>query len=330
MAEAKVYDARSGDRSNRSMKPFRTCLLAAAALLLGAAAANADQPTQLIVPFDAGSSTDVVARAMQPTLSAKLGSNVLVINKPGASGTLGAAELARAKPDGKTIAILGMAGIAMVPHFRKLSFDLDSFDFICQVYSAPVIVMVAPDSPYKDIKALLEFGKANPGKLFYGSPGIGTPDHINMANFLRQNGVAGTHVPFSGGGAVTQAIMSNQIVAVSNTTVLLNAYKLKPLAVLADKRLPELPDVPAANEFGPPIDVSIWAVMTAPKGLAPEVKASLEQACKATLDDPAYQAIARRAGFPPYFRTGNAFRTFVGEEFKRFGAQMKVEGLELQ
>ena len=237
------------------MKSFPACVLAAA-LMLASEAATAEQPTQLIVPFDPGSSTDVVARAMQPTLSAKLGQNVLVINKAGASGTLGAAELARAKPDGKTIAILGMAGIAMVPHFRKLGFDLGSFDYICQVYSAPVIVMVAPDSPFKDIRALLEFGKANPGKLFYGSPGIGTPDHINIANFLRQNGVTGTHVPFSGGGAVSQAILSNQIVAVSNTTVLLNAYRLRPLAVLADKRLPELPDVPAAGEFGPPIDTS--------------------------------------------------------------------------
>ena len=103
----------------------------------------AQSATQLIVPFDPGSSTDVVARAMQPTLSAKLGQPVLVLNKAGASGTIGAAELARAKPDGQTIALLGMAGIAMVPHFRKLPYTLESFDFICQVYSAPVIVMVA-------------------------------------------------------------------------------------------------------------------------------------------------------------------------------------------
>lgn len=311
------------------MKPIFACLLAVA-LLAGAPVAIAQPTTQLIVPFDAGSSTDVVARAMQPTLSAKLGQTVIVLNKAGASGTLGAAELARARPDGRTIGILGMAGIAMVPHFRKLAFDLESFDFICQIYSAPVIVMVAPDSPYRDIRALLDFAKANPDKLFYGSPGIGTPDHINMANFLRQNGVTGTHVPFSGGGAVSQAILSNQIVAVSNTTVLLNAYKLKPLAVLSGKRLPELPDVPAASEFGPLVETSIWAVMAAPKGLEPGIKATLEHACKATLEDPAYRAIAVRAGFPPYFRDGAEFRSFVGEEYKRFGAQMKAEGLELQ
>jgi tripartite-type tricarboxylate transporter receptor subunit TctC len=310
-------------RDHRAMKRILACL---ALLWAGPAAAQ----TQLIVPFDAGSSTDVVARAMQPTLSAKLGQSVIVLNKPGASGTIGAAEVARAKPDGSTIGILGMAGIAMVPHFRKLSFDLDSFDFVCQLYSAPVIVMVAPDSPHKDIKALLEFGKANPGKLFYGSPGIGTPDHINMANFLRQNGVQGTHVPFGGGGAVVQAINSNQIVAVSNTTVLLNAYKLKPLATLTAKRLPELPDVPAAAEIGPPVEAAIWATLAAPKGLPAATRVSLEKACEGTLEDPAYRAIALRAGFPPYFRGGDAFRTFVGEEFKRFGVQMKAEGLELQ
>ncbi len=288
------------------------------------------RPVQLIVPFDAGSSTDVVARAMQPTLTAKLGQNLVVVNRAGASGTIGAAEVARARPDGYVIGILGMAGIAMLPHVRKMTFDLESFDFICQIYAAPVIVMVAPDSPHGDIRALLEFGRANPERIFYGSPGIGTPDHINMANFLRQNGVAGTHVPFAGGGAVSQAILTKQITAVSNTTVLLRAYSLRPLAVLTPRRLPDLPDVPTAAEFGPPIEASIWAVMAAPKGLPADVRGTLEQACRVMLDDPAYRAIAERAGFPPYFRTGQEFRTFVGAEFARYGAFMKAEGLELQ
>lgn len=292
--------------------------------------AAAQSATQLIVPFDPGSSTDVVARAMQPTLSEKLGQTVIVLNKAGASGTIGAAELARSRPDGQTIALLGMAGIAMVPHFRKLPFTLESFDFICQVYSAPVIAMVAPDSPYKDIKSLLAFGRENPGRLFYGSPGIGTPDHINTANFLRQNGVVGTHVPFSGGGAVANAILSGQITMIANTTVLLNAYKLRPLATLTAKRLDELPDVPAAAEFGPPVEASIWAVLTAPKGLPSNTKATLQEACRVTLEDPAYRTIALRAGFPPSFRDGDNFRDFVTEEYRRYGTLMKAEGLELQ
>jgi tripartite-type tricarboxylate transporter receptor subunit TctC len=308
--------------------------VAFAALLLQGALAIAQpypsRPVQMMVPFDAGSSTDVVARAMQPTLTAKLGQSVLVMNKPGASGTIGAADLARSQADGYSIGILGMGGIAMLPHVRKLPFDLESFDFICQIYSAPVIVMVAPNSPLKDIRALIDYGKANPEKLFYGSPGIGTPDHINMANFLRQNGVVGTHVPFQGGGAVSQAILSNQITAVSNTTVLLKAYNLRPLATLTAQRLPSLPEVPTAREFGPPVEASIWAVLAAPKGLPAAIHGALEQACRATLEDPAFRTIAERAGFPPFFRDGPAFRTFVGGEFTRYGTMMKAEGLEFK
>lgn len=312
---------------------FLQCLAVAALLGHGAIASAQrypSRPIQLMVPFDAGSSTDVVARAMQPTLAAKLGVSVLVVNKPGASGTIGAADLARQQPDGHAIGILGMGGIAMLPHVRKLSFDLESFDFVCQIYSAPVIVMVAPNAPHRDIRALIDYGKTNPEKLFYGSPGIGTPDHINMANFLRQNGVVGTHVPFQGSGAVSQAILSNQITAVSNTTVLLRAYNLRPLAVLTPQRLPSLPDVPSAGEFGPPVDASIWAVLAAPRGLPATVLAALEQACRATLEDPAYLTIAERAGFPPLFRDGAAFRTFVGGEFTRYGSMMKAEGLDLK
>ncbi len=311
---------------------FIQCLAFAALLGQGASAAAQypARPIQLMVPFDAGSSTDVVARAMQPALTAKLGQSVLVMNKPGASGTIGAADLARSSPDGYSIGILGMGGIAMLPHVRKLSFDLDSFDFICQIYSAPVIVMVAPNSPHKDIRALIDYGKANPEKLFYGSPGIGTPDHINMANFLRQNGVVGTHVPFQGGGAVSQAILSNQITAVSNTTVLLKAYNLRPLAALTAQRLPSLPDVPTAREIGPPVEASIWAVLAAPKGLSGAVLGQLDQTCRATLEDPAFRTIAERAGFPPYFRDGAAFRNFVGGEFTRYGTMMKAEGLEFK
>jgi tripartite-type tricarboxylate transporter receptor subunit TctC len=308
--------------------------LAIAAVVGQVATASAQpypsRPVQMIVPFDPGGSVDVIARVMQPTLSAKLGQTVVVINKPGASGTIGSVALVGAKPDGYIIAILAMGSTAMVPHFRKLSYNLESFDFICQVYSAPVLIMVGPNSPYRDIQSLLAFGKANPEKVFYGSPGIGTPDHINMANFLRQNGVVGTHVPYAGSGAAAQALISNQLTVVSNTPVLLRAHQLRPLAVLTSQRLPEWPDVPAAKEFGPPAEASIWAVLAAPKGLPEAVRTELEQACRQTLDDPAYRATAERGGFPPLFRDSNATKTFVVSEFNKYGPIIKSEGLELQ
>ena len=288
------------------------------------------RPVQWIVTFDAGSSTDTISRAMQPSFSARLGQPVVVMNRPGASGTIGALAVANAAPDGYTVGFLAMGATAMVPHFRKLAYDLGSFDFICQIYSAPVLVMVAPNSPHRDIKSLLAFGKANPDKMFYGSPGIGTPDHINTANFLRQNGVPGTHVPFKGSGATAAALKTGEIALLTNTTVLLRAHQLRPLAALTAKRLPELPDVPTAAEFGPPVEASIWSVLVAPRGLPGEAKAKLEDACRSTLEDPAYRALAERGGFPPAFRDGEATEAFVKSELAKYGPIIKAEGLERQ
>ena len=287
-------------------------------------------PIQLVVPFDAGSATDVVARAMQPALSSALGESVVVVNKAGASGTIGTAAVAGAKPDGYTIGLLAMGATAIIPHVRKLPYDVDALDFICQVYSAPVVVMVAPTSRFHTVQELLEYGRANPGKIAYASPGIGTPDHLNTATFFRMAGVEALHVPFTGGGASVTALLSDQINVMANTTVTLNAHHLRPLVVLTPSRLPELPDVPTAREIGIPFEASIWAVLAAPKGLAPPVKAALARSCGQTLQDARYREIAQRSGFPPYARTGDDLRSFIRAEFERYGKFIKDEKIEIQ
>lgn len=319
------------------MRLDRCIRVIAAMLTLGIAGTAAAQPARyparpvtVIVPFDAGSATDVVARTLQPYLSAALGQQAVVVNRAGASGTIGAGEVAQARPDGYTTGLLGMAGLALLPHVRRLPFEHSSFDFICQVYSAPVVAMVAPNSPHRTIQELLAFGRANPEQVFFGSPGIGTPDHINTASFLRANGVTGTHVPFGGGGAATTALLGGQITLFANTTVVLRAYNLRPLAVLMPQRLPDLPDVPAAGEFGPPFEATIWAVFVAPKGLPADERAKLTNACRDALSNPAYREAATRAGFPPLFRDGEAFGTFLNSEFARYGTQMRQEGLDLR
>jgi tripartite-type tricarboxylate transporter receptor subunit TctC len=287
-------------------------------------------PIQFIVPFDAGSSTDVVARSMQPTLGSLLGQTVVVINKAGASGTIGAAAVAAAKPDGYTVGLLAMGATVIIPHFRKLPYALDELDLVCQVYSAPVVVMVSPKSPFHDIRALLDYGKANPDKITFGSPGTGTPDHLNTATFFRMGGVKALHVPFKGGGAAVTALLGDQISVVANTTVTLNAHHLRPLVVLTPQRLPELPDVPTAREVGIPFEASIWAVLAAPKGLPQPVKASLEHACRETLKDSHYRQIAERAGFPPYDRVGDDLRSFLRAESDRYGKFIRDEKIEVQ
>jgi tripartite-type tricarboxylate transporter receptor subunit TctC len=300
--------------------------------LAGAACAQPypDRPVQMIVPFAPGGSLDVIARILQPALGAQLAQPIVILNRPGASGTIGTSAVVAAKPDGYTLGILAMGSTAILPHFRKLSYDLDSFDYICQIYSAPVLIMVGENSPYHDIKSLLAFAKANPKRLFYGSPGVGTPDHINMASFLRANGVTGTHVPYPGSGAASTALLTGELTALSNTSVLMRAHKLRPLVVLSAKRLDELPDVPTAGEVGPPMEASIWAVMVAPKGLPTDVRKRLETACRNALDDPAYKASAEKGGFPPLYRDGDATKAFVQSEFAKYGPIVKAEGIELQ
>jgi len=190
--------------------------------------------------------------------------------------------------------------------------------------------MVSPKSPFRDIQALIEYGKANPGKLSYGSPGVGTPDHLNTATFFRMAGVEALHVPFTGGGAAVTALISDQISVVANTTVTLNAHHLRPLVVLTPQRLRELPDVPTAREAGISFEASIWAVLAAPKGLPQPVKSALEQACSATLKDARYREIADRAGFPPYYRAGEELRGFIRSEYDRYGKFIRDEKIEMQ
>jgi tripartite-type tricarboxylate transporter receptor subunit TctC len=307
----------------------------AALLALAGGAAQAQErypsrPVNLIVPFDAGSATDVVARTFQQPFAAALGGSVVVVNRAGASGTIGAGEVAQARPDGLTIGMLGMGGLALLPHVRRLPFDNESFDWLCQVYSAPVVAMVSPDSPHRTIADLIAFGRANPERIFYGSPGIGTPDHINTAAFLRANGVTGTHVPFGGGGAATTALLGGQITLFANTTVVLNRYNLRPLAVLMPQRLPDLPDVPASAEFGPPMEATIWAVLAAPRSLPAEIRERLTAACRQTLETPAYRDAAIRAGFPPLFRDGAAFAPFLRSESERYGVAIRQEAPDLR
>lgn len=290
----------------------------------------ATRPVQFIVTFDPGGSVDIIARTMQPRLTALLGQSVVVVNRPGASGSVGAGALATASPDGHTIAILAMGATVMLPHFRKLPYSLDSFDFLCQLNSSPVLVMVSPNSAHRDIRELLAFGKANPAKMFYGSPGIGTPDHLNTAYFLRLNGVSGTHVPYQGSGAAAGAMKAGQIEFLTNTTVLMRGQQLRPLAVMAAKRLAELPEVPTAGEVGPAAEASIWSVLAAPKGLPANVRRDLEQACRTTLEDADYRALADRGGFPPAYRDGNATRAYMTAEFEKYGPIIKAEGLDRQ
>jgi tripartite-type tricarboxylate transporter receptor subunit TctC len=167
-------------------------------LAAGSAAAFPERPLRAVVPFDPGGSTDLIMRALQEPLSRELGQPVVVVNRPGAASTIGAAEVMNSRPDGHGFGMLTLSSLALVPHTRTVPYAHERFDFVCQVYETPTLLMVHPNSPLRSLADVVAMARARPEALFYGSPGPGSLNHIAMAGFLHAHGVQGTHVPFTG------------------------------------------------------------------------------------------------------------------------------------
>jgi tripartite-type tricarboxylate transporter receptor subunit TctC len=260
---------------------------------LASAQAFPSQPIKYICPWPAGGSTDAVMRALAESAGKALGQKVLIENKPGAGGMLGAAELVNAKPDGYTLAQLPH-GVFRIPHMQKVSFDtLKDFTWIACLTGYTFGLVVPADSPIKSIKDLVDYAKANPGKFSYGSTGIGTSPHLAVEEFAQRAGIQLNHVPFKGNADNMQAVLGGHTMAASDATGWaphVNAGKLRLLATYGSKRTKRWPDVPTLDELGyKTVSDSPFGVC-GPKGMDPAVVRTLHDAFKKTLDDPAVLA----------------------------------------
>ena len=238
--------------------------LAASAMTLSAAWAQ-DYPNgtvEMIVPFSAGGGTDSVARIFEPPFSEALGATVVIRNIDGASGTIGAATAAKAEPDGYTIGYLPIGPVAIQPVLRPLDYDADSWDYICQTTDNPVFVMVSKESGITSLDELKE-----QDNLIYGSSGPGTIPHLAMAAVSGALGVESTHVPYDGTGPAMNALAGGEIGVFADQPNVVRSNDVTPLAILAEERHPEFPDVPTANELGyDGLDFSIWQGIVVPAG----------------------------------------------------------------
>ncbi|MGH6610168.1 MAG: tripartite tricarboxylate transporter substrate binding protein, partial [Burkholderiaceae bacterium] len=170
-----------------------------------------ERPIQMVVPFGAGGTTDLMARILQEEMAKALNGNIVVVNTAGAGGAIAMSQVARAKPDGYTIAMTAVGPQVVQPARRNTGYTLDSFDYICGTYDAPVLTFVAADSKYRDLKSLVAWAKNNPGKLNYGSPAIGSVPHISMLQLLREQGVDALHVPYKSSADMIQPLKTGQI-----------------------------------------------------------------------------------------------------------------------
>jgi len=304
-------------------------LLGTLALGLAAVGAQAQdwpqKPVTLVVPFPAGGSTDMVARAISPRLGEKLGQSFLVDNKAGATGTIGATFVKRAAPDGATFLVTSLGPLVIAPHLIKgMQYDaLKDFDPITVAVQAPNVLVVPAKSPYKTVAEVIANLKANPGKMTFASSGNGSSDHLTAELFWQQTGTSGLHVPYKGGAPAITDLLGGQVDAsfqnVNAVVQNINAGKLRALAVTGDKRSPVLPDVPTTAEAGVKnLEVYSWQAIVAPKGLPPALRSKAHDAMTAALNDPAVKQQFTAIGLEVVANTPEQFAKFQQQESARW------------
>ena len=302
------------------------CTLAfAASAQTGNPAAWPEKPVTIVVPFPAGGSTDMVARAMALQLGEKLGQSFVVDNRPGATGTLGAGAVKRAAPDGYTLLVSSLGAFVVAPHLLKsVPYDaLKDFDYISVPVQAPNVLVAAPNQKARTVKEVIAQLKANPGKVSVASSGNGSSDHLSAEVFWQQSGTEGLHIPYKGGAPAINDLLGGQVeYSFQNVNAVLQhirAGKLHAIAVTGDKRSPVLPDVPTLAEAGVAgAEVYSWQGMAAPKGLPAAVKKKLSDAAIAAMNDPAVKKRMLDQGLEIVASTPEAFTDYQAREFARW------------
>ena len=285
----------------RTIRMLAACM---ALLPLGAWAQSfPNKPVTLVVPVAPGGILDTVARMISPTMSKRLGQPVVVDNKPGASGNIGATLVAKAPADGYTLLVgYSMFHVGNPSMFKDLQWDpLKSFSSVGMLVVSPHVLAVHPAVPAKDLKELVALAKAQPGKLNYASPGSGSVPHVGMELFKQQTGADFTHVPYKGAGPAMQDVIAGNVqVTVATPPSLLGfvqSGRMRALALAAKQRHPQLPDVPTAAEAGfPGFELEAWVALFAPAGTPPEAINRLTAAVKEALASPEAMEKIRATG----------------------------------
>lgn len=313
------------------IQPSLLALLAAAAMSSGSVMAQAwpARPISLIVPFPAGGTTDVLARAVGQELSKSLGQPVLVESKPGAGATVGADFVAKAKPDGYTLLMGAVHHTIASSVYKKLPYDFQKDLMpITTVALVPNLLVVNQAMPVKNVSELLALAKASPGKFTYGSAGNGTAHHLIGAQFEAMGGVQLLHVPYKGSGPLVTDLLGGQI-SMSFDTITpvlphIKAGKLKALAITTNKRSPALPDVPTLDESGlKGFNLGTWFGVMAPVGTPREVITRLNTELVKIIRSPDFKKRMDDIGAEPIGDTPEQMGQLIKDDTERFSKLVK-------
>lgn len=292
------------------------------------------RPIRMVVGFAAGGAPDIIGRVMAERLNRSFGQSVIVDNRPGATGNLGAEIVANAAPDGHTL-LMATLSIAISPSFyRKLPFDpVTSFVPVGMVASVPLLLVVHPSLPAKSVKELIALAKKQPGKLNYASVGNGSPQHLSAELFKSVAGVDLVHVPYKGGGPATAAVLSGEahlfFAGMPPALPHVKAGRLRGLAVSTARRSPSAPDVVTVSEAGlPGFEADNWNALLAPRGTASKVVDRLSRELENVLKLPEVQAQFIKIGAEAAYGTPQALRNRIKEEVVKWGNVARNAGVK--
>jgi tripartite-type tricarboxylate transporter receptor subunit TctC len=294
-----------------------------------------DRPIRVIAPFPAGGLVDVLARAVGDELSKTMGQAIIVENKPGAGGNLGADLVAKAAPDGYTL-LMTSPGIQSINQFlyKSMPFDPETaFAPISLVADMPMLVLVHPKTQIKTLKDLISTAKASPNKLNFGSAGIGTTGHLGQALLVHVADIKLAHVPYRGAAPAVNDLIAGHIDGVVDNPPIvmahINAGAITPLAVAAKERLSVLPDVPTSVEAGlPQWQASSWFGLMAPAGTSPEIIKRLQADTAKAVRQPSMQRFITESGIKLVGGTPDEFAHLIREERKKWGDIIRAANIQ--
>ena len=311
---------------------MKRALLAAAcglSILAHSAQTHAQNAVTMIVNFSAGGSTDLMARILQPEFAAALGTNMVIKNTSGATGTVGAMEMTRAARDGSTILMTPGGSLVLTPHTRGAPFRNADFAPICQVVSAPIIMLTQQDSGMRTLADVLSRAREARGAFPLANTGPGSTPHISSISLERLTGVEFNHIPFRGSGDVVQAMAAGQIQLFTDQASLVRQYNYHPIAVYAANRMAEFPDTPTFRELGHDLTFSIWSGFYAPAGTPEPILDRLDAACARMMRSPAVVEGLGRLNMPIEYRNRADFTAFHNAEYARYEQMVRQFNLRV-
>lgn len=314
----------------------RTLCLLGCLIVTSASAQNfPTKPLRIIVPLAAGGPVDTVTRIVAAGLSERLQQQIVVDNRPGAGGSVGADLVARATPDGYTLLMAANGTLAVSPNLMKLSYDVArDLAPITLIGTSPQVLVVHPSLPAKSVKDLVALARTRPGMINFASSGLGSTAHLASELFKAIAKIDIVHIPYKGAGPALTDLAGGQtqmmITGISTTLPYIRAQRLRPLGVTSTQRVAVLPDVPPIAETVPGYEVTTWYGLLAPAGTPPAVIARLNKETAAALENSAIKSKMAGAGVDAQTNTPEQFSALIRDETAKWGKVIKMVGIKMR